>query len=195
MFILNLENGETLIEGHDVADWASVPHDVKVVAVTLTDGFKLQQVLKGYDFYVVCYEAIVQATHTATGEFLQVTEGKDCAQIAYGIRLWSDEKRKIQKIANLFRFDIDQVFTIDFVGNNALLIKARAMAIRELEEKTKRFFENLAKAEVSEVKLGLSFNTFGAEELKQDRHSFKEGLPLEVFTESKIKEILDPTKY
>lgn len=173
MFVVVLEDGQTLVEGTDVNNWQEISSDKKILSVTLTSGFGITRTLSGCDSYVVTYRGIKKSRQSVNAKFMVQYPQEDYCQICYGKRNISRHLRFIQDEANRLKYIIKQKIreTDDENFKNILLGSLQHVITRE-----KSMIIELRNKEYEFISININSGKMSSSQVDINEQEYKTGI-------------------
>lgn len=163
MFVIQFHDSEVLVEGSEnLACWDDVPIDKQVLSVTLTDGGKVYNTLKGCEFYICLYEGACPVTVSvnSSGAITKMVskENFPTNQIVYGIRSVVHNKKILNEVVAKVRKDLsrkaNEIF--DVVQNHVILYRGQKDVFQEVEDNLQELLKAVDDMQVVKMTLGIT---------------------------------------
>lgn len=192
MFVVEFEDGSSGVEGTEFQTWNDVPSTKRIAAVSLVAGPEIIETLRGYDKYMVCYEAV-------TGMKVSVDVGKDwlstpwdhqpkvVAQKLYGFRRYGLLIRRLQETAGKI---MDEIHSAKGMSDEAMVVYD--ISSQSVKKKMDNVIQQIIDREIKCVSIQVSTQFLSREKAGLNWNLMKEGLADEIVipSESELKKIL-----
>lgn len=192
MFVVEFEDGTIGKEGIEFQTWDDVPSNKRITAVSLIAGPNVIETLRGYDKYLVCYEAISGMKVSANIDKTITSEAwnrppKVVAQKLYGFRRYGAIIHRFQDIAAKI---IEEINKNKGLSEEARIVYERSS--KSLNKKMQKIIQRIRDREIKCISIQLSIEYLSREKAGLNWSKMKEGLGSEneIPSDSEIRNIL-----
>ncbi len=171
MFIVSLENGETLIEGKHVENWDSVPKNEKIISVSLTSGGGIYKTLSGFEEYAVMYDGKFVVEQNLDGITSSGSQ-KVCSQSCYGKKDVSRWLKAIDDISKSLKIELNK----EINKSSSILKDKLSQLYKEIDEKSEELKKKIRKNSFKRIYISIEEESLSPEEISLRNDVFRKGI-------------------